>query len=146
MHELTPQHCVERYLFYQASHQWEKALQLVTDKFLRLKYGIFQEHCTEEAAQRYGFASAVEARRSECREFVLRMLKSSTTDADGRNPSHHSIPDNSDCHILVRDHEVIVTLSTPLACSRTRYVTDVVKSGQRKIVDASSEALTAKVR
>lgn len=137
MGEHSPLLCVERYLFHQASHDWDAALMHLSDEFLASKYEVFKQHCTPEAARRYGYSSVEEARNSPCRDFVLRMLQSSTCDADGRNPSHNSVPFDSDCHIHCRGEEVVVTLSTPLACTRTRYLTQYHEDEGRRLIIAS---------
>src|SRR5690606_22350786 len=115
---MSPQLCVERFLLSQREKNWELMVSYMADSFLSVKYAIFHEHCTDEAARRYGFDDAEAARAVSTREFVIRMLISSERDADGLNPGHNVIPENADCHMAQRGDEVIVTLSTCLACSR----------------------------
>ncbi|MCA8939328.1 MAG: hypothetical protein KDB07_05960 [Planctomycetes bacterium] len=130
----SPQVCVERFLRFQTSHDWESMLALMSSDLLQRLYGVFRECVEEEIANRYGFPNCDEAKRASMHDFVLGMLRSSAIDADGANPSHNSIPANSDCHLAADGEEVIVTYSTPMACMRTRYFTKVIQ-GRRLIVD-----------
>ena len=130
----SPRACVERFLTLQAGRDWEAALELVSDSYLERNYGAIQAVCPEETALRYGYADAEEARGAGTRQFVARMLASSTRDADGSNPSQAAIPHNADCHVSCHGEDVVVTLSTPVASTRTRYSTRERKDGTRVIV------------
>lgn len=135
---MSPQVCVERFLLSQRERDWQAMVSFLADSYLSVKYAIFHEHCTDEAARRYGFTDADDARSVSTREFVVRMFISSERDAEGSNPGHNVIPENADCHLTQQGDEVIVTLSTCWACSRTRYLTALDKTGKRVIIDSTS--------
>lgn len=130
----SPQVCVERFLRCQFTHAWEDMLALMAPELLKRLYGMFRDCCEDDIAQRYGFSSCEDAQSASMHDFVLAMLRSSAVDADGANPSQNSIPENADCHLTEDGEEVIVTVSTPMACMRTRYFTSI-RDGKRLIVD-----------
>lgn len=130
--------CVERYLACQTTRDWHGALNMLSDEYLDRYFGIFQQACTEDIAKRYGFLDSDSARQSCLRDFVKRMLLSSENDAEGCNPAAHAIPENADCHIKCTGHEVVLTLSTPFACTRTHFTTMPSNSGHWQIVAAQS--------
>lgn len=128
-----PDELVRRFLTYHAERKWEDAIALMCDECLEERYGPFQEACHDEAASRYGYRSPEAARGDKTREFVRRMLRSSSGDSGGMNPAAATIPQNADCHIRQEGDEVIVTYATPYAATRTRYRTLVLANGSRRI-------------
>lgn len=133
-----PGELVRHFLMLQAARNWEAAIDLVSDDCLRQRYQLFQQACHGEAAAKYGYRSPDEARRDDTREFVRRMLKSSTVDAGGQNPSAAAIPENADCHVSVVGDDVVVTLATPYAATRTHYRTSRLADGRRVITGMTS--------
>jgi len=133
-----PGNLVRRFLMLQAARKWDEAISLVSDDCLRARYGPFQDACHREAAIKYGFGSTRAAKSADTREFVRRMLHSSCCDADGQNASAAAIPDNADCHVAVNGEDVVVTLATPFAASRTHYRTARMPDGRRVIASIAA--------
>jgi hypothetical protein len=137
-----PGELVRRFLMLQAARNWDAAIALVSDECLRQRYELFQQACHGEAALKYGYRSPDEARCDTTREFVRRMLRSAASDAGGTNPSAAAIPDNADCHVSVAGDDVVVTLATPFAATRTHYRTTRLPDG-RRVISAMTSSHTS---